>query len=115
MPFDHTSEFTQEDIHENKVFCLAIYVMGVVGIIIAMIGSRESPYTAFHVRQALKLTVIEAVTGIASAALFWTVIVPIAGGIFLTILFVIRIICFVRICKGLAIEPPIVRGIGFLN
>ena len=113
--YDHTAEFTQKDIHENKVFCLAIYLMGAVGIIIAMLGSKDSPYTAFHVREAIKISIAEIVTGIATVVLCWTILVPLAGAIFLMILFVVRIICFVRICKGKAIEAPIVREIGFLN
>ena len=115
FPYDHTAEFTQQDIHDNKVFCLAIYLLGIVGIIIAILASRESPFVAFHVRQALKISVLQTLTGLVSAVLCWTILVPIAGGVFLAILFVVRIICFFRICSGKAIEPPIVRGIGFLN
>lgn len=115
FPYDHTAEFTQQDIHDNKVICLAIYMLGVAGIIIAMLGSKESPFTAFHVRQALKITILEALTGIATAVLCWTIIALIAGPIFLGVLSVVRIICFVRICSGKAIEPPIVRSFAFLN
>lgn len=115
MPFDHTDEFTQQDIHDNKVFCLAIYLMGVVGILIGLLGSKESPYVAFHIRQSLKITVAQTLTGILSGVLFWTIIAPLVGGVFIAILFVVRIICFVRVCSGKAIEPPIVRSIGFLN
>lgn len=115
FPYDHTAEFTQQDIHENKVICLIIYLLGIIGIIIAMLGTKESPFVSFHVRQALKITVLEILTGIATLILFWTVIMLIVGPVFLFVLFVIRIICFVRICSGKAIEPPIVRSIGFLN
>ena len=33
----------------------------------------------------------------------------------MTILMVVKVICFVRICKGKAIETPIIRGFKFLN
>lgn len=115
MPYDHTAEFTQQDIHDNKVFCLCMYLMGVVGVIIAMLGSHDSPYTAFHVRQSLKITVAQTLTGVASLLLCWTIVVPLAGVCFIGVLSVVRIICFFRICNGKAIEPPIVRSIGFLN
>ena len=115
LPYDHTAEFSQQDIHDNKVICLAVYLMGVVGIIIAMLASSDSPFTAFHVRQALKISILGTLTGLAALVLCWTIIVPIAAGIFETVLFVVRIICFVRICQGKAIEAPVVRGFSFMN
>lgn len=115
FPYDHTAEFSQQDIHDNKVICLAVYLMGVVGIIIAMLASSDSPFTAFHVRQALKISILGTLTGLAALVLCWTIIVPIAAGIFETVLFVVRIICFVRICQGKAIEAPVVRGFSFMN
>ena len=115
FPYDHTAEFNQQDIHNNKVICLAIYLMGAIGVIIAVLVSKESPFVSFHVRQALKITVLQTLTVLASGILCWTIVVPLAGIIFFVILFVVRIICFVRICGGRAIEPPIVRSFSFLN
>lgn len=115
MPYDHTSEFTAEDVRDNKVFCLIVYLIGIPGIIIAMLAASSSPFVGFHVRQALKITVVSTLTAIVSAVLCWTIIIPIAGVVFIGVLSVIRIICFFRICSGKAIEAPIVRSIGFLN
>ena len=115
MPYDHTSEFTAEDVRDNKVFCLIVYLIGITGIIIAMLAANSSPFVGFHVRQALKITVVSTLTAIASAVLCWTIIIPIAGVVFIGVLSIIRIICFFRICSGKAIEAPIVRSIGFLN
>ena len=53
-----------------------------------------SPYAAFHVRQSLKFTVVETLAGLICILLAWTVIVPIAVGIFMVVLFVCKIICF---------------------
>lgn len=114
-PKDHTGEFDAKDISDNKVMAMMPYLMGTVGIIIALLASRDSAYTAFHVRQALKITVVSALVGIITALLFWTVIVPIAGGICLVILFVVRIICFFQICSGKAKEPAIISSFGFLK
>ena len=99
----------------NQTAYYAGYLMGVVGIIIAMLASSDSPFTAFHVRQALKISILGTLTGLAALVLCWTIIVPIAAGIFETVLFVVRIICFVRICQGKAIEAPVVRGFSFMN
>ncbi len=114
-PYDHTAEFDAKDISENKVISMLVYLMGVFGIIIALLIGKESPYTAFHVRQSLKFMVVEILMGIATALLFWTIIVPIAYGIMSVVLLVLKIICFFQICSGKAIEPPIIRNLGFLK
>ncbi len=114
-PYDHTAEFTTKDISENKVIAMLCYLMGTFGVILALLGSHSSPYAAFHVRQALKFTVISCLSVIVTALLFWTVIVPILVGVLNIILFVVRIICFFSICSGKAKEPPIIRSFGFLR
>lgn len=114
-PFDHTQEFDQKDISENKVYCMLTYLLGTFGIIIALLASSNSAYAAFHVRQAAKITVTSYLVSIFSLILVWTIIAPIVGGIFLFILFIVRIIAFIQICQGKAIEPVIIRSIGFLK
>lgn len=114
-PYDHTSEFSAKDISDNKVFAMLVYLMGTVGIIIALLGSQSSPYAGFHVRQALKIVVLDILIGICTLLLFWTIIVPIAAAIAFVVLFVVKIICFFSICNGNAKEPPIVRSFGFLR
>ncbi len=114
-PYDHTAEFTEKDISENKVIAMLVYLLGTMGIIIALLGSQSSPYAAFHVRQALKFTVISVLMGIVTLLLFWTIIVPIAAGIAYLVLFVVKIMCFFSICKGKAKEPYIIRSFGFLR
>ena len=114
-PYDHTAEFDAQDISDSKVYCMLIYLMGAIGIIIALLATPDSPYARFHVRQCVKITVCELLVSFLSAVLCWTLIVPIAGAVCLCILFVIQIICFVRICKGQAKEAPIVCKFGFLK
>lgn len=114
-PFDHTAEFDAKDISDNKVISMLVYLMGWLGIVIALLGSHSSPYVAFHVRQALKFTVVSTLMLICAALLFWTIIVPIAVCVMEVIFFVIKIICFFQICSGKAIEPAIIRNLGFLK
>lgn len=114
-PYDHTSEFTTKDISDNKVIAMLVYLMGTVGIIVALLASKDSLYLSFHVRQALKFTVLEVLTGIITLLLFWTIIVPIAAGIFEIVLLVCKIIAFFSICKGNAKEPYVVRNFNFLK
>lgn len=114
-PYDHTAEFDPKDISDNKVLSMLVYLMGWIGIIIALLGSNSSPYVAFHVRQALKFTVVSILMTICTLLLFWTFIVPLAFGVISLALFVIKIICFFQICSGKAKEPAIIRSLKFLK
>lgn len=48
-PYDHTTEFDPKDISDNKVIAMLCYLLGTVGVIIALLGSNSSPYAGFHV------------------------------------------------------------------
>ena len=56
-PSDHTAEFDAADISENKVLAMLPYLLSWIGVIVALLGSHDSKFAAFHVKQALKLTV----------------------------------------------------------
>ena len=114
-PKDHTAEFDAKDISDNKVMAMAAYILGVFGIIIALLAANASPYAAFHVRQSIKLSVVSTLIGICTMVLFWTIIVPIAGAICLGILFVLRVIMFFQVCGGKAKEVPILSSFKFLG
>ncbi len=112
-PTDHTAEFDPKDISDNKVFAMLPYIMSIFGVIIALLASSASPFTMFHVRQGLKITVVGILVTIIGS------IIPILGwiamGVCMIILLVVEIICFFRVCKGKAKEAPIVGGLGFLK
>ncbi len=114
-PYDHTAEFDPQDISDNKVYAMLVYLMGTIGIIIALLAAQNSRFVAFHVRQALKSVAVNLLMGIASAVLFWTFIVPIAAGVMAVVLWVIKIICFFQVCSGKAKEPAIIRSLGFMK
>lgn len=113
--FDHTAEFDPKDISDNKVLAMLPYLMGPIGIIIALLASRESAYAYFHVRQALKMNVCIILLGLASALLCLTFIVPIAAFICICIIGVLEIIAFFQVCSGKAKEPAIIRSLNFLK
>ena len=48
-PYDHTAEFDAADISENKVLSMLIYLLGPIGIIIALLARTGSAYTGFNV------------------------------------------------------------------
>ena len=114
-PYDHTAEFDGKDVSDNKVYAMLCYLLGAVGIIIALLACPSSKFVSFHVRQAIKFEVVGMLALIASVVLFWTIIVPIAYAVFSVALVVCRIITFVQICCGRAVEPYIIRSIGFLK
>lgn len=114
-PYDHTAEFDAKDISDNKVIAMLLYLMGTVGVLIALLSQNNSPYVAFHLRQALKIMVINALVTLVTAVFCWTYIVPAVGAIAIVVITVIKIICFVDICKGKSKEPPIICKLNFLK
>ncbi len=114
-PTDHTAEFEPADISENKVMAMLPYLMGAVGIIIALLAINNSKYVAFHVKQFLKLQVVSVLLGLVAGLLAWTIIVPIAAIVCIAILAVIQIIGFFWVCGGKAKELPIIKNLGFLK
>ena len=88
-PADHTAEFDPADIRENKLYAILIYLTSFVGIVIGLLAAKDSAFVKFHVRQAVKLMICELLLTLIVAFLFWTIIVPIAGGICLVILGVV--------------------------
>ncbi len=114
-PFDHTGEFDMEDVTATKLLCMAAYLLGFAGIIIALLAARESPYTAFHVRQSLKFTILEVLLVLTGGLLVWTVLIPILCGVCLLVLLVCKLVSFAQVCKNQAKEPLIIRNFSFLN
>ena len=113
--YDHTEEFDPEDISENKVTALAAYLLGPLGIIIALLAGKDSPYAAFHMRQGLKIVEVQALLLIITVLLCWTLIVPVAATICFIILCVVQLVAIVSVCKGKAVEPAIIRSLRFLK
>ncbi len=112
---DHTAEFDPQDISDNKVIAMLIYLLPVAGVLIALLSQGQSEYVAFHLRQGLKLMVVNSLIGIITAVLFWTILIPILAGICLCITTVLRFIAFFQICRGRAKELPIISSLGFLK
>lgn len=114
-PWDHTGEFEEKDAVQHRLYAMLVYLLGLVGVVVAMVGAKESEYAAFHIRQGLKLTVVDALIVMAAVLLCWTVIVPVAALIVMAVLAAVRFICFLWVCRGRAVEVPIIRSLGFLK
>lgn len=121
-PYDHTSEFEAQDISENKVICMLIYLGGFVGILVALLMSNSSKYVAFHVRQALKfevvtilLSIVTALASLLTAVVRFFVFLPVLCVILTLVLVGLRVVCFFQICAGKAKEPLLIRSLSFLK
>ena len=112
--YDHTQEFSDADVSDNKVACMAAYLMGVLGLIIASLVGKDSKYVAFHIKQALKITVLGIILFLFGVVFVWTFIIPMVVIVCLIILFVLRLIAFFQVCRGKAYEPSIVRDLNFI-
>lgn len=110
---DHTAEFSADDISQNKVLAMIPYLMGWVGIIIALLAAGTSPYTGFHVRQALKIQVCFIL--ITTIGAFIPVLGWIAIGISAIAVLVLNIVCFFSVCAGHAKEPPLINLLSFFK
>lgn len=114
-PYDHTAEYEASDVASNKLYAMVMYLTGIVGILIALLGAKDSAYVQFHLRQNLKFLVTEVLLGLCAAVLAFTIIVPIAAAVCLVVVEVIRVIAFFQTCGGKAKEPAIIRSLGFLK
>lgn len=111
-PYDHTAEFDAKDISENKVYAMATYMLSVIGVVIALLASRDSKYLQFHVRQAMKLQITEILCT-------FLMIIPFLGWfaapVCVLIVTILQIIAFFQVCSGKAKEPAIVRSFPFMK
>ena len=77
--WDHTREFDAKDVSENKAVAMLVYLMGFIGIIIALLAGTTSPYAAFHVRQGLKFVVLDTLIVIVGVV-FLLIMMPFTAG-----------------------------------
>ena len=113
--YDHTAEYTAEDIENNKIFAVLGYLIGIPGLIITYLAAKESPFAMYHAKQALKIEVASLIALVAVSVLWWTCIVLIAGVIFICILAVLDIIAIFHVFGGKAKDLWLVRSLKFLG
>ncbi len=112
---DHTAEFDAKDISENKLLCMLVYLAGFIGVIIALLANNNSPYLKFHIRQEIKIMVLNSLLTLAAAILSFTFIVPIVAIICIGVLNIIRYICLFYVFQGKAVDAPIIKSLKFLD
>jgi len=107
---DHTAEFDQKDISDNKIFAMLPYLFSILGVIAALMSGSE--YAKFHARQAMKLDIVLLIAALVNIIPFlgW-----IAYGVWALITLVLVVIAFIQVCKGQAKEPAIISSFKFLK
>lgn len=114
-PYDHTNKFDQADIAQNKNWCMLLYLLDFVGIIVLLLKKTDSQYCAFHLAQAVKFTVVEALLAFCAVLLCWTILVPVVAVAAVFALLVLKFISFLQVCRGKAVEPLLIRSLKFLK
>lgn len=113
--YDHTAEYDPAEIAENKLIAAVVYLLGVVGVVIALLAAKDSKYVMFHVKQELKFIIVSTVVTMAMALLSWTFIVPIIGAVVDVVLIVCELICVYNVLTNQVREAPIIRSLNFLK
>ncbi len=116
--FDHTDEFSAEDVAENKLIVALAYVLPVtVGAILCIWLSKvsDSAYLKFHSREILKLAICSLVVTMVCAVTSFLVIPAIALGAASVAVVVLRVIGFIQAIKGQSKELPIICNISLLK
>ena len=114
-PWDHTEDYEEEDILSHRLLALSCYVLGIPGILIALLAGKESQYLQFHIQEALKFSIVDVILGFLGILLCWTFVVPIAAGVLLAILLISRAIAIVDVCRNKVMEPFLIRSLKFLS
>lgn len=122
---DYTSKFDEKDRTENKIYAMLPYLLGVFGIIIALLAAKTSEYVKFHVRQSIKLTVCSALLGILTIPFAVLSLIPLIGvlfriivvliGIVQVVILILDIVAFAQVCNGKAKEPAIIGGFNMFS
>lgn len=114
---DTTSEFSQEDIEQNKVMAILAYISWLV--LIPIFAAKESKFARYHVNQGLVLAIAEIIIWIVFGILAR---IPFIGLIFSLInallslgCFVLAILGIVNAANGKAKELPIIGKVKILK
>lgn len=112
-PYDHTVEFDPADISDNKIFAMLSYLS--ILVVIPLFAVKGSPYTDFHVRQGLKLLILEAAAAMLAVLLSWTVVFGIVAVVAEVIIAVLSLMGLFSVGNNQAKDLPIIRSMKFFN
>ena len=94
---------------------MCCYLLGPVGVIIGLLAARDSRFLRFHIRQSLGFVILNVILSLVMGLLVWTILVPIAGGVLMAILLVVRAAAFMDAARGKAVDAWLLRSFSFLK
>lgn len=113
--WDKTELFSAEEIKEYRLTAVLIYLLGIFGIILALVTDKNSPYLKFHIAEGLKITVVTAALAIFSVLLAFTFIVPVLCTAGIAACFIIKLISAYKTLNGKSENAVIIRNLTILN
>lgn len=113
--WDKSALFSGTEVKEYRLTAVLIYLLGIVGIILALITDKNSPYLKFHINESLKITVITASLTAISALLSFTFIIPALAGAGIIACSVVRLISAYKTLNGKSENAVIIRNLTILN
>lgn len=113
--WDKTELFSAEEVKEYRLTAVLIYLLGIFGIILALVTDRNSPYLKFHIAEELKITVVTAALAIFSVLLAFTFIVPVLCTAGIAACCVINLISACKTLNGKSENAVIIRNLTILN
>ena len=113
--WDKTELFSAEEIKEYRLTAVLIYLLGIFGIILALVTDKNSPYLKFHIAEGLKITAVTAALAIFSVLLAFTFIVPVLCTAGIAVCFLINLISAYKTLNGKSENAVIIRNLTILN
>ncbi len=113
--WDKTALFSEEEVKAFRLTAVLIYLLGIFGIILALVTDKSSPYLKFHVTEGLKITVVSSALALISVLLSFTFIVPVLSAAGLIVCSVINIISAYKTLTGKSENAVIIRNLKILN
>lgn len=114
-PWDKTELFSAEEVKGYRLTAVLIYLLGIFGIILALVTDKSSSYLKFHIAEGLKITVVTAALAVISVLLAFTFIVPVLCAAGLAVCTVINLISAYKTLKGKSENAVIIREFKILN
>lgn len=113
--WDKTELFSEDEVKEYRLTAVLIYLLGIFGIILALITDKNSPYLKFHINEGLKIAVATAALTVISVVLAFTFIVPVLSSVGVIVCTVINLISAYKTLNGKSENAVIIRNLTILN
>ena len=113
--WDKTDLFHKDEVKEYRLTAVLVYLLGIIGIILALLTDKSSTYLKFHTDESLKITVITAALTAISVLLSFTFVVPVIASAGIVVCSVIRLICAYKTLNGKSEHAVLIRNLSILN